>query len=151
MTSEENGAIIYSRARVGRDIEVKGSFEVVSTSNGDFQGGLVIGRPEYQTSGWYAFRVKRNREDGDAASVSIHWSKNQILSPAPVNPGTNTFDFRLENGRITATVNGTEVFNDVSAPRNEALPYELLVGVGGFNNMNETVIRYRDLQVKRLR
>jgi len=149
--SDQNGHLIYSRARMSPNFEVRGQFEVVSTSTTAFQGGLVMGLPEWETYNWYAFRMKRNTDEGDVASFSQHWSRQQILAPAQLVAGTNTFDMRYENGEITATVNGQQVFNKVVPRRKAAInPRECLLGLGAFNDSNSTVIRYRNIQVRKL-
>lgn len=92
-----------------------------------------------------------NPTEGDVASFSQNWSKRQVMSPAPLNADTNALDFIYRDGRVTATVNGHEVFSSVPQPRN---PYvstnEFLAGLGAFNDSNSTVIRYRNLQIRRL-
>ena len=106
VTSGSYGHMIYARARMSPDIEVRGQFEVVSNNTGAFQAGLVMGVPQWETYNWYAFRIKRNNDEGDVASFSSHWSQREIKSPVTLDGRVNTFDFTMHNGRISATVDG---------------------------------------------
>lgn len=151
VASDQFGHLIYSRTRTGTEFEVRGQFEVVSSSTKAFQAGLVMGVPEWETYNWYAFRVKRNRDEGEVASFSQHWTKRQILAPVPLEDRVNTFEVRFQNGLISATVDGHEVFKQVAPPKNSYVSTnEFLLGLGAFNDSNATVIRYRNLQVRKL-
>lgn len=149
--SDENGHLMYCRAHVGTEFEARGQFEVVSSSSTSFQAGLAMGLPQFETYNWYAFRIKRHSDEGDVASFSQQWLRKQILAPAQIDSHTNSFDFRFQNGLVTATINGREVFKNAAPPRNSYVnPNEFLLGLGAFNDSNSTVIRYRNLQVRRL-
>ena len=112
-----------------------------------------MGVPQDETYNWYAFRIKRNSDEGDVASFSQHWSKRQILSPLSKLDGhSNAFDFRFQHGRASATVNGQEVFKEVEPPKNTYVTTnEFLVGLGAFNDSNATVLRYHDLEIRNLK
>jgi hypothetical protein len=149
--SDQYGHMMYSRVRLGTEFEARGQFEVVSSTTKAFQAGLVMGIPEQDNYNWYGFRVKRNDNEGDVAAFSQHWTKRQIVAPAPLDSHTNTFAFRFQDGRVTASVNGTEVFKGVPPPRQSYVTTnEFFLGIGAFNDVNNTVIRYRNLQVRRL-
>jgi hypothetical protein len=150
--SDQGGHMLYSRARVGNEFEVRGTFEVVRSSTTAFQAGLVMGLPEFETPGWYyGFRVKRNTDEGDVASFAEGWSTRQIYKPATINSGTNTFYFRFQRGLVSATVNDQKVFENAKPPELRGIPKEeMLVGLGAFNDTNETVIRYRNVQIRKL-
>ena len=151
VSSDENGHMLYSRVRMGTEFEVRGQFEVVSSTSKAFQAGLVMGIPQNETYNWYAFRIKRNSDEGDVASFSQHWIKRQILAPVNLDSRTNTFHFRFHDRRVSATVDGREVFKDVEPPKNSSVTTnEFLLGLGAFNDSNATVIRYRNIQVRRL-
>jgi hypothetical protein len=146
------GHLCYSRARFGTNYEVKGTFEVERTSNGSFDAGLVMGLPNMDTFGWYGFRIRRCRDEKDAAVFSTHWTKGHfLLGPTALNGDTNTFEFRFQNGKVSASVNDRKVFQEVTPPANYDLPGDsFLLGLGAFNDMNDTVIRYRSVQVRKL-
>lgn len=149
--SGQYGHLIYSRARMGTEFEVRGQFEVVTSTTTAFQAGLVMGVPQYENYNWYAFRMKRNNDEHDVVSFSQHWTKRQILATAPLDSRTNTFDVRFEHGRISATVDGREIFQAVAPPRNAYVTTnEFYLGLGAFNDSNSTVIRYRGIQARRL-
>lgn len=149
--SDQWGHLAYSRMRPGMNFEVRGQFEVVTSTTTAFQAGLAMGLPQYDTYNWYAFRMKRNSDEGDVASFSQHWTKRQVLAPVALDSHTNTFDVIFQQGQITATVDGHQVFDDVAPPRNAYVSTnEFLLGLGAFNDSDSTVIRYRNLQVRRL-
>jgi hypothetical protein len=149
--SDATGHMLYSRVPMGKDFEVKGQFEAVSSSTRAFQGGLVIGIPEPESWGWDGFRVKRNNDEGDLASFAQGWSKKQIYGPAKLNSNTNSFQFRFQAGKVSASVNGRDIFKEVNPPENGYFSTnEIYLGLGAFNDMNDTVIRYRHIQVHQL-
>lgn len=149
--SGAEGHLLFPRARVGREFEIKGEFEVRQSSSGDFQAGLVLGLPQLTSADWWSFRLKRNADEGDIASLGQGWARPQWFKPVKLNDGPNTFHFRLANGRVSASVNGQPVLDNVAPPRNvRVADEEFRVGLGAFNDRNETVIHYRKLEVRRL-
>jgi hypothetical protein len=149
--SGKDGHLLYSRARVGPEFEARGVFEVAHTSDQAFQAGLTMGLPDLESSGWCAFRLRRGPAGRDTISFSQGWDRRQVSSPAPLDGTTNTFHFRLQGGRISATVNGKELFQQVKPPKNTSLPDgDAFVGLGGYNRTNETVILYRELQIRKI-
>ena len=151
VASGPEGHFIFSRARVGANFEIRGEFEVVRSSTKYFQAGLVMGTPDVDAYVFHGFRIKRHLEEGDIACFAEGWGMRQIQQRAKVNDIHNTFDFRLEQGRITATVNGEQVFKDAVPKDNMDTPDEdIRAGLGAYNDTNETVIRYRHLQIRKL-
>ena len=149
--SDQNGHLLYSRVRMSTDFEVTGKFEVVRSSDQAFQAGLALGLPQWETQNWLAFRIKRNANEGDVASVSRHWTVKQILSPLPLDARMNSFLFRFQDGKVTASINGHEVFRNVAPPKNSLLATDdFRLGLGAFNDSNATTIRYANLQVRQL-
>jgi hypothetical protein len=149
--SDPNGHLAYSRVRLGTEFEVRGQFEVVRSSTTAFQAGLVMGVPQYENYNWYAFRMKRNNDEGDVASFSQHWTSRQIVQSVPLDAHVNSFDFRFQNGLVTATVDGHQVFTDAAPPKDSNVTTnEFLLGLGAFNDSNSSVIRYRQIQVRKL-
>ena len=130
---------------------MRGQFEVVTSTTTAFQAGLVMGVPQYENNNWYGFRIKRNTDEGDLTSFSQHWSTRQLTAPVPLDSRTNTFDLRFHHGRVTATVDGQNVFHAVQTPPDiKVNTNEFLLGLGAFNDSNATVIRYRQVQVRKL-
>jgi hypothetical protein len=148
--SDATGHMLYSRVPMGKDFEVKGQFEAVSSSTRAFQGGLVLGIPEPESWGWNAFRIKRNDDEGDIACFAQGWSKNQIYGTAKLT-ATNSFLFRFQAGKVSASVNGQDVFKEVKPRENWYFSTnEVHLGLGAYNDMNDTVIRYSHIQVHQL-
>jgi hypothetical protein len=149
--SGPEGHMIFSRARVGMEFEVRGEFEVVRSSSKSFQAGLVMGRPEFSSFDWYAFRVKRNDVEGDLAAFSSGWSTDQVYQKVRLNDDRNSFVFRFQRGAATVSVNGKEIMKNAKLPQGIRVEgNQFLLGVGAFNDMNDTVIRYHNLQVRKV-
>ncbi len=149
--SGPKGHMLFSRVRAGMNFEIRGQFEVVHSANKNFQGGLVMGVPDFDGYDWYGFRVKRHDEEGDVVSFSEGWTRDQIIEHVTLNDVTNSFDFIFQNGKVTAEVNGVKVFNRAEPPENIRVPdNSYLVGLGAFNDSTDTVIRYRNVQLKKL-
>jgi hypothetical protein len=145
------GHMLFSKARAGRNFEVRGRFETVRSSNKNFQAGLVMGVPNFDGYNWYGFRLKRHDEEGDVVSLGQGWSRRQIAQHVVLNDGTNAFDFILQNKRVTASVNGVEVFHQAALPAVIHVPdNSYLVGLGAFSDSTNAVIRYRDVQIRQL-
>ncbi|HUA67418.1 MAG TPA: DUF4339 domain-containing protein [Candidatus Saccharimonadales bacterium] len=145
------GHMLFSRANVGASFEVRGQFEVVHSSNKNFQAGLVMGTPDFDNYNWYGFRIKRHDVEGDVVCVGVGWSRRAIVQHVVLNDVTNSFDFVLRNGRVTASVNGLEVFHQAALPGQIEVPNNTyLVGLGAFSDSEDTVIRYRNVQLRRL-
>ena len=145
------GHMMFSRARVGDNFEVRGEFEVLRSSNGEFQAGLVMGVPDFSGNGWYALRMKRNGVEGEITVFSQGWGDSEIYQRATVSDKSNAFRFWCQDGMVSSELNGVEVLHEAKLPRAiRVAPDDYLLGVGAFNDMNETVIRYKNLQVRRL-
>ncbi|HKW28229.1 MAG TPA: hypothetical protein VJT54_02765 [Verrucomicrobiae bacterium] len=143
------GHMLFSRTPVGENFEVRGQFEVVHSSTKDFQAGLVMGVPDFGNYNWYGFRIKRHNVEGDVACFGVGWSREQIVQQIVLNDVTNSFDFILQNGRVTASVNGVEVFHKAAPPGYIQVPDNgYLIGLGAFSDSADAVVRYRDVQVR---
>lgn len=147
----EQGHIIFPRAPIRDNFEVRGSFEVVRSSNKSFQAGLLTGVPRVGLNGWYTFRIKRNSDEGDVVSFADGWTTNQLVQSVSLNDQTNTFHFRFQQGLVNATVNHQVIFKDARLPESYRYPIcPTVLGFGAYTDANETVIRYRNVQVRLL-
>lgn len=145
------GHMLFSRARTGRNFEVRGRFETVRSSNKNFQAGLVMGVPDFDGYNWYGFRLKRHGEEGDVVSFGRGWTRKQIAQHVVLNDVTNSFDFILQNDQVTASVNGVEIFHQAALPAVIQVPdNSYLVGLGAFSDSTNAVVRYRDVQIRQL-
>jgi hypothetical protein len=145
-----NGHLLYSRVRVGSFFEVKGEFEVVHTSSHDYQAGIVFGLPEPRGYAWNSFRIKRNETEGRVVNLGHGWRRSGVTKQAPVQDDTNSFTFKLVNYQGSASVNGKEVMQSASQPSLGNAEDEYLLGLGAYNDENDTVIRYRNVKVRRV-
>ncbi len=149
--SGPKGHMLFSRVRAGDDFEVRGQFEVVHSANQNFQGGIVMGVPDFDGYEWYGFRLKRHGEEGDSVCFAQGWTRDQIVQHIVLNDVTNSFDMTFNAGKVTSTVNGVNVFDQAHAPVDLNVPdNNYLIGLGAFNDSPDTIIRYRNIQLRKL-
>ena len=145
------GHMFYSRVRAGTDFEVRGQFELVRSGDSNFEGGVVMGVPDFRGYNWYGFRIERQKEEGDVACFSRGWSRPEIIRHIVLNDVTNSFDLTFEDGKVTASVNGIDVLEHADPPAEIDVPdSSFLVGLGAFGDSPGTVIRYRNVQLRTL-
>lgn len=147
-----DGHYCYSRVRVCHEYEVQGEFEVMHSSNGDFQAGLIMGIPDItQIYDWNGFRLKHNKSEPEGVSYSRGWSTFQNYQPVPLGGLHHTFNFTMVRGKATAKVNGQQVFHNLPVSQNKSPELaEIVLGVGAYNDLNETVIRYHSVRVRKV-
>ena len=149
--SGAKGHILFSQTHVGQNFEVRGQCENVRSSNKNFQSGIVMGLPDFGGYNWYGFRIKRHDEEGDVVSFSDGWTRDQIVQASALNDITNTFDFVFQGNRVTATVNGVKIFQQAEPPVEISVPdNSYLVGLGAFSDSADSVVRYRNVQLREL-
>lgn len=151
MKATSDGYFLFSRARVGSEIEVKGEFEVVASTNRAFQTGLAIGLPELHNSNWLGIRMRRNASGRETVRLARGWNNQGPIKPVKLNDGPNSFLFRLHGGKVSLSVNDQELWSNIAPPRGVAVPEsEFRLGLTATPDKTENVIRYRDLRVRRL-
>jgi hypothetical protein len=144
------GMLMKSLARVGLNFEIKGEIEFVSSSNGQFQGGIVFGDPRKKGSDWLSFRIKKTQQEGEVAYFSENFyvpEKSHIIQ----FQNKNTFLLQSWTGKLNAYL------NDKIVEEGETLPESFsranspgLIGFGGYYDQNETVVRFHNIQVRKL-
>ncbi|HTS18180.1 MAG TPA: hypothetical protein VMP11_11450 [Verrucomicrobiae bacterium] len=143
--------MLFCRARVGYSFEVKGSFDVLKTSDGYFQGGIVFGLPDFNSPSWYGFRIKRNADLGDIALFGEGWYLGGLSNAVPLSSQTNSFDVRVEHCTVNVIVNDQPVFVDQKLPSQYGFrACDSFLGLGGYTDSNDYTIRYHDVQVRRI-
>ena len=148
--SDAEGHLLFSRVRVGTEFEVKGEFELVNSSTKDFQAGLVMGVPEPSSSGWYGFRMKRNIVEGEVVSFASGWSRQEVHRAVTLDGHRNSFQFKFHQGSADAWLNGAQVLQQAAPSKKMRINRDSLLGIGAFNDMNDTVIKYQNVKVRRL-
>jgi hypothetical protein len=123
--------------------------EIVSTSNGQFQAGLVFGYPSWSAHDWTSFRVKRTWHEGEVAYFSPHFEKPRHLVKLPISERSHV-EIRSWKGRLSAWVNGTIVETDYVPAWDSATGPDALVGLGAYLDDNSFVVRHRNVVVRRL-
>jgi hypothetical protein len=110
-----------------------------------------MGLPQAESRDWYAFRIKRNPEEGDVAGFSHQWLGRQAGAPVALDSRVHSFSLRLLNGRVSATVDGREILRNLDVPQKiRGTPTEFYVGLGASQECNYPAVRYRDLEVRKL-
>jgi hypothetical protein len=146
-----NGSLLTSHVRVGSNFEIKGEFELVHSTTKDFEAGIAFGLPELDGSNCFVFYMKRPAKADDVVAYSKDWSMSGSVKPFPLKETRNLFTFQLLNGKAAATVNGLRVFARVPYPGSIwVADRDFLLAFGACNEKNETVIRFRNIQVRRL-
>jgi hypothetical protein len=143
--------MLFCRARVGYSFEVKGSFDVIHTSDGYFQAGLVFGMPDFNARSWYGFRIKRNADLGDVVLFSEGWFLGGLSNSVPLNSQSNSFDVRIQYCTVNVSVNDQPVFVDQKLPSQYGFgACDSFLGLGGYTDSNDYTVRYHNLQVRRI-
>jgi len=126
---------------------------MVRSANKTFQAGLVMGLPDLDSKEWYGFRVKRHETEGDVVCLDCAWGEeHQSVVRVALDDDTNSFTFALREGKLTASVNGRQIFYHGTLPRQIQAPENAyLLGLGAFGAGDDTVIRYRAVQLRELR
>lgn len=146
------GLLITSDVRVGPRFEMRGKVELLSTSNGFFQAGFLFGHPSWSKDDWFSFRVKRNAREGSVAYFARFFYGPQGPPLRLTVPDSNEIEVLVDDGRMTARVNGERVQTDF-VPRDgwRRNDRSLGVGLGGYSDENIWSMRFRDVRVRRLR
>jgi hypothetical protein len=136
--------------RFGRNFEVKGEFEVVRSSTEDFQAGIVMGLPDSYNSEWYGLRLKRNATEGEVASFGRCWGSQEVKKSVGLNDQRNSFQFRFEEGKADAWLNGKQILFKAAPVKTMRVYSDCMLGLGAYHDVNTTVIRYRNVQARRI-
>jgi hypothetical protein len=110
-----------------------------------------MGLPNWNDTDWYGFALKQNEIEQQVVNFNHGWSAQGLSKPAALNAKRNSFRFRFQNGKASASVNGKEVLPATEPTRAMRIrPGSFQIGLGAYNDMNNTVIRYQNVQVRRL-
>ena len=143
--------MLFSKVPVSSNFEVRGRFENIRSTNANFQAGLVMGSPDFNGYNWYGFRLKRHDEEGDVVCFGRGWTTREVKKHVALDDKVNSFDFTLQKGLVTASVNGVEVFHRVEPPATIQVPdSSYVVGLGAYSDSDDSVVRYRDVQIRQL-
>lgn len=150
--ADPDGHLLHSRLRIGTNFAIRGTWERVRSSTEDIQAGILFGLPDTKTLRFLGARMKRNTDEGEVASVGYGWGRSQIKGPAVVHADRpNRFELEYKDGLVTYRVNDQLIFHDNPTPPLPRIrPEEFHVGIGAFNDVNETVVRYRNVEIRRL-
>jgi tetratricopeptide (TPR) repeat protein len=150
-TAGARGLLLVSDALVGPRFEMRGRLELVTSSNGSFQCGFVFGDVKWGKDNWFSFRVKRNSREGSVAYFARTFEGPAGSAVEMTVPDVNDFLVRVEDGRMTASVNGDIVQREfVPAQVWTKGNKDVRVGLGGYSDENVWTMRFRDLEVRRL-
>jgi hypothetical protein len=149
-TSDARGHLISGDARVGPDVEISADIEIDSTTNGQFQGGIALGREiSIRSNDWLAFRVKSTAHEGKVVYFSQNLFQPRHIVPYPVALKSHVV-VQSFGGHLWAYVDGKPVVTDYVPEWKMPHGDDIHVGFGAYLNDNTTVVRYRNVRVRRL-
>lgn len=147
--SSSRGLLLTCDARVGPDFEMAVDIDIISTTNGQFQAGVVFGYPSWEAHDWTSFRVKRTWHEGEVAYFSPHFSKPSHLVQMPISEHSRLI-IRSWKGQFSAWVNGKAVETAYIPPWESSTGPDARVGLGAYLDDNTFVARHSELTVRRL-
>jgi len=149
-TSDAKGLMIEADGRVGPDFAIEADIEIASTSNGQFQAGIIFGRqPSLSSQRWSSFRVKRTSHEGEVAYFSRHFHQPVHTVKHPVGLRNHVM-VQSWNGRVWAYLNGDPVVTDYAPEWKMPLTPDVQLGFGAYLNDNVVTVRYRNVRLRRL-
>jgi hypothetical protein len=149
-TSGIRGLLIVADARVGPDFEIDADVEIASTSNGQFQAGIVFGEaPSFWSHRWSGFRWKNTAWEGEVAYFSRHFNRARHSVKRKI-PLRNRVVIQSFNGRLSAWLDGEAVVTDYAPEWNPPRSPDDQVGFGAYLDDNVFSLRYRDVTLRRL-
>ncbi len=150
-TAGPRGTILVSGAHVGPDFELRGRMELVSSTNDSAQGGILFGHPALETRDWISFRYMKN---------GYHMETTALFAPGFTLPkpwlgvpaaDRITFLVRSWKGLLTGEVNGQVIARDYRPAKGFVNNRDAQVGFGAYHDDNECVVRYRNVEIRRLK
>jgi hypothetical protein len=151
MEPDQGWHTLLSRLHAGSNFEMQGVMEILQSANGSFQCGMVMGFPMYGSSDWYGVRLRTNARRQGQVSFSKAWSSQEYVQGAVVDSSTNSIHLKLVEGKMDVEINGEPVLqNQAPNPQMKIRPNNFVVGVGADNDGNGTVVRYRDLRIRKV-
>ena len=149
-TSDARGHLIAADAHAGSNLEIATDVEIVSTSNGQFQAAIVLGRDiSMATQDWLSFRVKNTAHEGRVVYFSRHFYKPVHVVPYPVGLKSRVV-VQSWGGHLWAYVDGKPMVSDYVPEWQMPPGSDTQFGFGGYVDDNTTVVRYSNIRVRRL-
>ena len=142
--------MIVADARVGPSFELESDVEIVSTSNGQFQAGILFGhRPTFNSASWASFRLKKTAHEGEVMYFSRNFNKpNQIFS-RKVTLKSHVV-IQSWDGRLWAYVDGDKVVAGYRPEWDMPSDAFVQVGFGAYTDDNMYEVRYKGARLRRL-
>jgi hypothetical protein len=149
-TSASRGLMIVADARVGPSFELTTDVEIVSTTNGQFQAGILFGhRPTFFSNKWASFRLKKTAHEGEVVYFSRNFNRPNQSVPHKVAPKSHVV-IQAWDGRVWAYVDGERVVDDYRPEWGLPQDADVQVGFGAYTDDNVYQVRYRDARLRRL-
>ena len=143
------GHMLVCDAALGSDFEVSGLIDVLETSNGKWQVGVVFGDPGFDGNNWASVRFMPGRDDV-RVGLARHFYGGGTSGAVPIAADKRIqFTIRVSGGQCTVMANGVQA---LSGPVSErvTLSDASKLGFGAYFNDNTVRVRYADIRFKRL-
>jgi hypothetical protein len=144
------GLLIVADARVGSDFELETDAEIASTSNGQFQAGIIFGEaPSFRSYRWSSFRWKNTAHEGEVAYFSRHFMRPEHTVEHKI-PLRNRVVVRSWHGHLSAFLNGEAMVTDYAPEWNPPQGSTNQVGFGAYLDDNTFSLRFHSAKLRRL-
>lgn len=146
-----NGMMLKSLAQIGPNFVLRGEMEMLSSTTGDFQAGMVFGNLHPNIGDWYGFRILHGGDSEEVAVLSRTFASDLRRLPSPLKK-SNTFEVMFSGGEVTASLNDQKLVDSLVLMRDkQKISPRMAFGLGAYSHQNEYVVRYRNLEIKRLK
>ena len=145
-----NGSMLKSLEQIGPNFAIKGEVEMLSSTTGDYQAGILFGNLHPSVANWYSFRIMHSGRDGDVAVLSRAFANELRRIPVKLQKN-NSFELSFAGGEITATVNNARLISSLALQKDASqISACMTAGLGSYSFQNEFAVRYRNVQIRRL-
>ncbi|MBI3945587.1 MAG: hypothetical protein HY321_06700 [Armatimonadetes bacterium] len=145
-SSTRQGLMLDYRQPFGPRWEMRGEVEFVSSPYSQQNAGVIFLRPSGY-SDYSSFLVYRDTKESSLGQ--FFEAEDAVRRPVPP-ASRHTFRVRVENERVSTFVDGKPVHTDVAIGEPGTAPGSR-AGIGGHYWYDKAVVRFRKLQVRRLR
>ncbi len=151
VSSGWRGTLVDAGVRLGPDFELAARIELVASTNGAWQAGLVFGDASAAADEWAVVRLHRHSGGQERVELLRNHDPHTPLRSVPVRlRPVNDLGLLCRARRVTITLNGTVVLREADLEPDLPLSPSTTFWLGADIDDNSTVVRYRDVRARRL-